>query len=68
MVATPFRMDDREQANRNVADWVARTRKRLDDGKNEIARQRESVRWLRTAEAPMGDEETARDATRGDQQ
>ena len=68
MVATPFGMDDREQANRAVADHVARTRKRLEDGKDEIERQQASIRWLRSAEAPMGDEETARDATRGDQQ
>ena len=68
MVATPFGMDDREQANRRVADHVARTRKRLDDGKDEIERQQASVRWLKTAEAPMGDPETERDATRGDLQ
>jgi hypothetical protein len=61
-------MDAREQANRAAADHVARTRKRLDDGKDEIERQQASVRWLKTAEAPMGDEETARDATRGGQQ
>ena len=68
MVATPFRMDDREQANRLAADHVARTRQRLADGKDEIERLRASVRWLKASEAPMGDEETARDATRGDQQ
>ena len=60
-------MDDREQANREAAEHVARTRQRLAAGKDEIERQQASVRWLKTAEAPMGDAETARDATRGDQ-
>ena len=60
-------MDDREQANQDVAEHVARMRRRLAAGKHEIERQQASVRWLKTAEAPMGDAETARDATRGDQ-
>jgi hypothetical protein len=68
VVATPFGMDDREQANQDVAEYVARMRRRLADGKDEIERQQASIRWLKTAESPMGDEETVRDATRGDQQ
>ena len=62
------RMDEREQANRTVAEHVARMRRRLADGRGEIERQQASIRWLKTAEAPMGDEETVRDATRGAQQ
>jgi hypothetical protein len=50
-------MDDREQANRRMADYVQTTRRRLVDGKSEIARQQnelgmtqrhidEMARWL----------------------
>ena len=61
-------MDDHERAIHDVSEHVARMRQRLADGKHEIERQQASIRWLKTAEAPMADEETVRDPTRGAQQ
>jgi hypothetical protein len=40
-------MDAREAANRAARDYIERTRKRLDDGQQELERQQASVRWLR---------------------
>jgi hypothetical protein len=36
-------MDEREAANRSAADYLARLRQRLADGKSEIQRLRESI-------------------------
>jgi hypothetical protein len=65
-------MDDREEANRSIADYVARIRQRLADGRNEIDRQRASVdatnrhlrgmhRWIEQTERQLGDERARRD-------
>ena len=40
-------MDEREAANRAARDHLDRTRRRLDDGQQELERQQASVRWLR---------------------
>ena len=65
-------MDDREQANRTIADHVARLRQRLVAGKDEIQRQRAVVdatnehltgmrRWIEQTERHLGNERARRD-------
>jgi len=65
-------MDDREAANRLIADHVARLRRRLVAGKDEIDRQRASVdatnehltgmrRWIEQTERQLGNERARRD-------
>lgn len=65
-------MDEREQANRSVADHVARLRQRLSAGKDEIARQRASVdatnehltgmrRWIEQTDRHLGNERARRE-------
>ena len=46
-MATRLAMDEREAANRPARDHLDRTRRRLDDGQQELERQQASVRWLR---------------------
>jgi hypothetical protein len=70
-------MDKREAANRAAAEHVARLRKRLEEGKNEIGRQREVVdvnrhhladmsRWIEQTDRQLGEERARRlaDASR----
>jgi hypothetical protein len=68
-------MDEREQANRFVADHVARLRQRLRAGKDEIERQRAVVaetnehltgmrRWIEQTDRHLGDERERRNASR----
>jgi chromosome segregation ATPase len=65
-------MDDREAANRSIADHVARLRQRLRAGKEEIERQRASVdetnehltgmrRWIEQTDRQLGNERARRD-------
>jgi flagellar biosynthesis chaperone FliJ len=69
-------MDEREAANRSVADYLARLRQRIADGKSEIERQRASVdethehlagmsRWIEQTDRQLGQERERR-AVRGD--
>jgi chromosome segregation ATPase len=64
-------MDEREAANREIAEHVARLRQRLVDGKDEIDRQRASVeetnehltgmrRWIEQTEEQLGNERARR--------
>jgi hypothetical protein len=64
-------MDEREAANRVVAEHVARLRKRLADGKGEIERLRASVdatnehltgmrRWIEHTDRQLGYERARR--------
>jgi hypothetical protein len=65
-------MDDREAANRSIADHVAHLRKRLVAGKDEIDRQRAAVdatnehltgmrRWIEQTERQLGNERARHD-------
>lgn len=67
-------MDEREQANRTIADHVARLRERLLVGKDEIERQRAEVdatnehltgmrRWIEQTERQLGNERQRREGT-----
>jgi hypothetical protein len=58
-------MDEREAANRSAADYLARLRQRLADGKSEIQRLRESIdathehlagmsRWIEQTDLELG--------------
>ena len=58
-------MDEREEANRKLAEYVQRLRRRLADGKSEIDRQRseaeetrrhieEMARWLERSDELRG--------------
>ncbi|HEV7641385.1 MAG TPA: hypothetical protein VGO39_11005 [Gaiellaceae bacterium] len=69
-------MDEREAANRSVADYLARLRQRLTDGKSEIERQRAVVdethehlagmsRWIEQTDRQLGQERQRR-SIRGD--
>jgi hypothetical protein len=69
-------MDEREAANRSAADYLARLRQRLTDGKSEIERQRAAVdathehlagmsRWIEQTDHQLGQERERRRA-RGD--
>ena len=64
-------MDEREAANRSVADYLARLRQRIEDGKSEIERQRASVdethehlagmsRWIEQTDRELGQERERR--------
>jgi hypothetical protein len=66
-------MDKREAANRAAAEHVERLRKRLQDGKNEIGRQRGVVdanrdhladmsRWIEQTDRHLGEERARRHA------
>jgi hypothetical protein len=66
-------MDEREAANRSAADYLARLRQRLTDGKSEIERQRASVdathehlagmsRWIEQTDRQLGQERERRTA------
>jgi hypothetical protein len=68
-------MDEREAANRSTADYLARLRQRLSEGKSEIERQKVSVdethehlagmsRWIEQTDWQLG-QERARRNTRG---
>lgn len=68
----PCPMDEREQANRSIADHVARLRQRLLAGKSEIERQRAAVdatnqhltgmrRWIEQTDRQLGNERARRD-------
>jgi flagellar biosynthesis chaperone FliJ len=68
-------MDEREAANRSIADYLARLRQRIADGKSEIERQRASVdethehlagmnRWIEQTDRQLGQERERRN-TRG---
>jgi flagellar biosynthesis chaperone FliJ len=64
-------MDEREAANRSVADYLARLRRHIADGKSEIERQRASVdethehlagmsRWIEQTDRQLGQERERR--------
>jgi phage-related tail protein len=64
-------MDEREAANRSIAEHVARLRQRLMDGKDEIDRQRASIdatnehmtgmrRWIEQTDRQLGNERARR--------
>ena len=66
-------MDKREAANRAAAEHVERLRKRLQDGKDEIGRQRSVVdanrdhmadmsRWIEQTDRHLGEERARRHA------
>jgi hypothetical protein len=66
-------MDEREAANRSVAEYLARLRQRLADGKSEIERQKASVdethehlagmsRWIEQTDRQLGQERERRKA------
>jgi len=66
-------MDKREEANRAAAEHIARLRKRLQDGKNEIGRQRGVVdanrdhmadmsRWIEQTDRQLSEERARRQA------
>jgi len=66
-------MDKREAVNRDVAEHVKRLRKRLEDGKDEIGRQRAVVdanrdhmadmsRWIEQTDRHLGEERARRRA------
>ena len=66
-------MDKREEANRAAAEHVERLRKRLQDGKDEIGRQRGVVdanrdhmadmsRWIEQTDRHLGEERARRQA------
>jgi len=64
-------MDEREAANRSAANYVARLRQRIADGKSEIQRLRESIdathehlagmsRWIEQTDLQLDDEQARR--------
>ena len=66
-------MDEREQVNRSIADYLERVRQRLNDGKSEIERQRAAVdetnehlagmrRWIQQTNQQLGEERARRNA------
>jgi hypothetical protein len=66
-------MDKREEANRAAREHVERLRKRLQDGKDEIGRQRGVVdanrdhmadmsRWIEQTDVHLGEERARRQA------
>ena len=66
-------MDKREEANRAAAEHVERLRRRLEEGKSEIGRQREVVdanrdhladmsRWIEQTDRHLGEERARRQA------
>jgi hypothetical protein len=72
-------MDQREAANRSAADYVARLRQRVADGKSEIERQKASVdethehlagmsRWIEQTDLQLRDERDRRTSGGGDEE
>jgi septal ring factor EnvC (AmiA/AmiB activator) len=72
-------MDEREAANRSAADYLARLRQRLADGKSEIQRLRESIdathehlagmsRWIEQTDLQLRDERDRRTSGGGDEE
>jgi septal ring factor EnvC (AmiA/AmiB activator) len=72
-------MDEREAANRSAADYLARLRQRLADGKSEIQRLRESIdathehlagmsRWIEQTDLQLRDERDRRTPGGGDEE
>ena len=70
-------MDEREAANRAAADYLARLRQRLSEGKSEIERQKASVdethehlagmsRWIEQTDRQLGRERERRNPRGGD--
>ena len=68
-------MDEREAINRSAADYLARLRQRLADGRSELERQRASVdethehlagmsRWIEQTDRQLGQERERRHAGR----
>lgn len=64
-------MDEREAVNRSAADYLARLRQRIEEGKSEIERQRASVdethehlagmsRWIEQTDRELGQERERR--------
>jgi len=64
-------MDEREAANRSVADYLARLRQRLADGRSELQRQRALIdethehlagmsRWIEQTDLQLGRERERR--------
>jgi hypothetical protein len=69
-------MDEREAANRSIADYLARLRERLADGRSELQRQRALIdethehlagmsRWIEQTDLHLGRERSRR-GKRGD--
>ena len=69
-------MDEREAANRSIADYLARLRERLADGRSELQRQRALIdethehlagmsRWIEQTDRQLGQERERRHG-RGD--
>jgi hypothetical protein len=70
-------MDEREAANRSVADYLARLRRCLADGRSELQRQRALIdethehlagmsRWIEQTDLQLGRERARRRGTRND--
>jgi flagellar biosynthesis chaperone FliJ len=64
-------MDEREAANRSVADYLSRLRQRIADGRSELERQRAAVdathehlagmsRWIEQTDLQLGQERERR--------
>jgi hypothetical protein len=64
-------MDEREATNRSVADYLARLRQRLADGRSELQRQRALIdethehlagmgRWIEQTDLQLGRERASR--------
>ncbi|MDX6402048.1 MAG: hypothetical protein QOF27_2654 [Gaiellaceae bacterium] len=69
-------MDEREAANRAAAEYLARLRQRLSEGKSEIERQKASVdethehlagmsRWIEQTDRQLGRERERRNGRGG---
>jgi len=65
-------MDEREAANRSVAEYLARLRQRLADGRSELQRQRALIdethehlagmsRWIEQTDLQLGQKRERRD-------
>jgi hypothetical protein len=70
-------MDEREAANRSAADYLARLRQRLADGRSELERQRALIdethehlagmsRWIEQTDLQLDQERTRRQGGGGD--
>ena len=66
-------MDEREQVNRAIANYLEGVRRRLNEGKSEIERQRAAVdetkehmagmsRWIEQTNQQLGEERARRNA------
>jgi phage-related tail protein len=66
-------MDERERVNRAIADYLEGVRRRLNEGKSEIERQRAAVdetnahmagmsRWIEQTNQQLGEERARRNA------